>query len=134
MILRKEIEILGSKGRERVVALFDSGSTYSIISRDTAERVEIFTPLPQPKKLKIADGNYIEITHAIRIDFKINGITLSDEFLVFDKLPDDVIIGAKTMQAWRIKLDFEKEEVIIDPDVAKLILYACQIQVILPCT
>ena len=123
MILRKEIEILGSKGTEKVVALFDSGSTYSIISRNIAERVEIFIPLPKPKKLKIADGNYIEITHAIRVDFKVNVITLSDEFLVFDKLPDDVIIGASTMQKWRIKLDFDKEDVIIDPDVADLILY-----------
>ena len=77
MILRKEIEVLGSKGVEKVVALFDSGSTYPIISRNIAEKVEFFTPLPQPKKLKIADGNYIKITNAIRVDFKINGITLS---------------------------------------------------------
>lgn len=123
MILRKEIEILGSKGTRKVVALFDSGATYSIISENIAREIEIFTPLPQPKKLKIADGNYIRITHAVRIDFKINGIDLSDEFLVFEKLPEDVIIGASTMQKWRIKLDFENEDVIVNPDVAKLVLY-----------
>ena len=143
MILRKEIEIFGSKGSRKLIALFDSGATYSIISKNTAQQVEIFTPLPQPKKLKIADGNFITITHAVRIDFKINGITLSDEFLVvedslfqsickilhpndflvFEKLPEDVIPGASTMQKWRIKLDFENENVIINPDVAKLVLY-----------
>ena len=123
MILRKEIEILGSKGSRKVVALFDSGATYSIISQPIAQEVEIFTPLPQPKKLKTADSNIITITHRVSLDFKINGITLSDEFLVFEKLPEDVIIGAKTMQAWRIKLDFEKEDVIINPEVAKLVLY-----------
>jgi len=31
-----------------------------------------------------------------------------------------LIIGAKTMQAWRFKLDFEADEVIIDPRVTRL--------------
>lgn len=123
MILRKEIEVLGSKGSKKVIALFDSGSTYSIISEKLARTVETLTPLPQPKKLKIANGEVTVINHRVPLDFKLNGITLSDEFLVFDKLPNDVIIGASTMQKWRIKLDFEKEDVIVNPEVAELILY-----------
>ena len=123
MILRKEIEIFCLKCSKKVLALFDSGATYSIISENIAKEVEIFIPLPQPKKLKVANGEIITITHRVPLDFKINGITLSDEFLVFEKLPEDVIIGASTMQKWRIKLDFEKEDVIINPDVAKLVLY-----------
>jgi len=31
-----------------------------------------------------------------------------------------VIIGASTMQKWRFKLDFEREEIIIDPRVSGL--------------
>lgn len=37
-----------------------------------------------------------------------------------DKLSEDMIIGARTMQGWRIKLDVEKEEVTFDPSVARL--------------
>ena len=33
---------------------------------------------------------------------------------------EEVIIGAATMQKWRIKLDFEHEQVIVDPSLAKL--------------
>jgi hypothetical protein len=35
-------------------------------------------------------------------------------------LSEPVIIGAKTLQAWRMKLDFEHDEVVIDPRVTKL--------------
>jgi hypothetical protein len=35
-------------------------------------------------------------------------------------LSEEAIIGAKTLQAWRMKLDFEQDEVIIDPRVTKL--------------
>jgi len=35
-------------------------------------------------------------------------------------LSNGVIIGAATLQKWRLKLDFERDEVIIDPRVTKL--------------
>jgi len=37
-----------------------------------------------------------------------------------------LIIGAKTMQAWRLKLDFEHEDVIIDPRVTRIRLLLLQ--------
>jgi len=40
--------------------------------------------------------------------------------MVIEKLSNGVIIGAKTLQAWRLKLDFESDEIIIDPKVTKL--------------
>lgn len=40
--------------------------------------------------------------------------------MVLPGLFEALIIGAATMKKWRIKLDFEKEEVIIDPRVARL--------------
>ena len=38
-----------------------------------------------------------------------------------------LIIGAKTMQAWRLKLDFEHEDVIIDPRVTRIRLLLLQV-------
>ena len=45
---------------------------------------------------------------------------LSDEFLVVPNFSEEAIIGAATLQKWRIKLDFEHDTVIVDPKVAKL--------------
>jgi hypothetical protein len=54
------------------------------------------------------------------LEFEINDVQLSDEFLIVPNLSEDAIIGAATMQKWRIKLDFEHDVVIVDPKVAKL--------------
>ena len=40
--------------------------------------------------------------------------------MVIPGLSEPVIIGEATMQKWRMKLDFEANEVIIDPRVTKL--------------
>ncbi len=67
-----------------------------------------------------AEGHYIEVTHAVRLDFYMGDILLSDEFLVIPGLSEDSIIGAATMQKWRIKLDFEHDTATVDPKVAKM--------------
>ncbi|MBK7807123.1 MAG: hypothetical protein IPJ51_12580 [Saprospiraceae bacterium] len=54
------------------------------------------------------------------MDFYMDDILLSDEFLVIPGLSEEVIIGAATMQKWRIKLDFEHDKAIVDPKVAKM--------------
>ncbi len=67
-----------------------------------------------------SEGHYIEVTEAVRLDFYIDDILLSDEFLVIPGLSEEAIIGAATMQKWRIKLDFEHDVAIVDPKVAKM--------------
>ena len=41
-------------------------------------------------------------------------------FMLIPDLSEETIIGATTLQKWRLKLDFEHDEVIIDPRVTKL--------------
>jgi len=47
-------------------------------------------------------------------------LNVSDEFLVVPTLSEEIIIGAATMQKWRIKLDFEHDTVWVYPKVAKM--------------
>jgi hypothetical protein len=42
-------------------------------------------------------------------------VLMSDEFFVVPNLSEEVIIGAATLQKWRIKLDFEHEVVVLNP-------------------
>ena len=42
----------------------------------------------------------------MRLDFEINDVRLSDEFMVVPYLSEEVIIGVTTMQKWRIKLHY----------------------------
>lgn len=104
-------------------ALFDTGSTYSCIRGDLAEKMGLLDKLPEFRYFGTASENqYLKVENGMRLDFEINDVTLSDEFMVVDRLSEEVIIGATTMQKWRIKLDFEHDTVTVDPKVAKLIL------------
>jgi len=123
MILRIPLLFEGSKQSRNLYALFDSGATYSCINEHIAEELEIFTPLHTPMKLATASEHvFMEISNVVRLDFYKDDIRMSDEFLVVPSLSEEIVIGANTMQKWRIKLDFEHDTVIIDPKVAKLIL------------
>ncbi|RKX70705.1 hypothetical protein DRP53_04170 [candidate division WOR-3 bacterium] len=120
-VIEKEIILKGSKGKEEITAVFDSGATYSCIQPELAENLGVTEPLPAPKHFGTAKkGEKVTARKAIRLDFDLNGYTFSDEFMVIPGLSDPVIIGAATLQKWRMKLDFENDEIIIDPRVTKL--------------
>jgi hypothetical protein len=120
-IIRKEIELVGSKSRRKEIALFDSGATYSCIRKEIAQELEIILPLTRPIRLITAqEKNYMEVKERVVLDFYISGYRFSDEFLIIENLSEKVIIGAATLQKWRLKLDFEKEDIIIDPRVTEI--------------
>lgn len=121
MILEKELLFEGALGEQRLTALFDTGSTYSCIHPDCVRSLDKPIPVRHPFKVELDQkGQAVEIRHAIRLDFYIDGYHFSDEFVIVPDLSEKVIIGAATMQKWRFKLDFEKEELIIDPRVTRL--------------
>ena len=117
MVLERELLLIGSKGMIRCRALFDSGASYSILRRDVAEAIAELERIPDPQNYifeTARPGDTIEATHVVRLEFRFydSQARFSDEFIVFDECSEKLIIGAKTMQAWHIKLDFEGEEII----------------------
>lgn len=120
-VIEKKIELAGSRGKEEVVALFDSGATYSCIQPELAERLEMTTSLPKPMEFGTAETEKkVTAYHRVVLNFYLNGYLFSDEFMIIPSLSEPVIIGVATLQKWRMKLDFENDEVIIDPRVTKL--------------
>ena len=131
-IIEKNIILKGSKGEKNILTLFDSGSTYSCIQENLAKKIANLEPLPEPREFETTEeGRTVKATHRISIDFYLNSDRFSDEFMVLSKLSGNtcpvgrndrtgVIIGASTMQKWRMKLDFENDEIIYDPRVTKL--------------
>jgi hypothetical protein len=119
-VITKDIEIAGDKGRRKIHTLFDSGATYSFIRKTIAEEIATLLKYPAPKVFTLGNKSQMEATHRTAFEIIIDGLTISDEVVVADELAEDFIIGASTMQKWRIKLDMEKEEVIIDPNVTEL--------------
>lgn len=120
-IIAKDMRLEGSKGEEEVEGLFDSGATYSFIEKALAERLGVIDVLPKPMRFETAkEGESVEARERVSLNFYLDGYRFSDEFMVIPGLSERLIIGATTMQKWRFKLDFEREEVIIDPRVTRL--------------
>ena len=120
-VIEKSIKSRGSKGEAEKPALFDSGASYSCIRKELAEKLGIVEALPDARRFGTAEKDHvIKGTHRITLDFHINGDRFSDEFMVIEALSDEVIIGAATLQKWRMKLDFENDEVVYDPRVTNL--------------
>ena len=120
-VIEKEIILKGSKGEKEITAVFDSGASYSCIKPELAGRLGITEDLPEPMEFGTAkEGEKLVADRAVRLNFYIDGYRFSDEFMLIPDLSDPVIIGAATLQKWRMKLDFENDEVIIDPRVTKL--------------
>lgn len=122
-IIKLPLHYEGSQGEKTLYTLFDSGATFSCIGADYVEGMEKLIKLRHSKLFETAsEGHFVEIKYVVRLDFYIDDIMLSDEFMVVPNLSEEAIVGVTTMQKWRIKLDFDSDKVIVDPKVAKLIL------------
>ena len=66
------------------------------------------------------EGEIVSAIGRVTLNFYIGDYRFSDEFMVIEGLSNGVLIGAATLQKWRLKLDFEHDEIIIDPRVTKL--------------
>jgi predicted aspartyl protease len=120
-VIKLPLLFVGSKGEKKLYALFDSGANLSCIHPDYVRDIADKQALGRVRKIATAsEGHFIEVKDAVRLDFYINDVLLSDEFLVVPALSEEAIIGAATLQKWRIKLDFEHDKVEVDPKVAKL--------------
>ncbi len=120
-ILVKQVVLRGDKGQVELDGMFDTGATYSVIRKDIAEQIATVIQLDEPITLRTAEqGRQLTVTHRVVLTFWLNGYRLSDEFLVLEELSRPVLIGAATMQKWRIRLDMANEEVIVDPTATEL--------------
>ena len=120
-VLRLPFLYAGSRGEKYLYTLLDSGASLSCIHPDCLEGLADAFLLGRPRYIITAsDEHRIEVKEATRIDFYINDVLVSDEFIVVPGLTEQVVIGATTMQKWRIKLDFEHDTVHVDPKVAKM--------------
>ncbi|MEW6680611.1 MAG: retropepsin-like aspartic protease [bacterium] len=120
-LLVENLKIAGNKGEDEVACLFDTGSSETLIREDVARKIVTIVELPHAVEFKMADGETILTSRkAVYLSITINGCEILEPAIVVEKLSDEMIIGAETMQRRKIKLDLEKEKITIDPRSARL--------------
>ncbi len=124
-VISYKVKLKGSKGEAEAEALFDTGASMSFIKQSLAEKLGIIDKLPEPIEFETArQGDYIRAEERVALDFWLDGDRMSDEFLVLpdEVMSEDVIVGASTMQKWRIQIDMEHEKVFSSRRVKKHML------------
>ena len=122
-LLELPCTLVGTLGRISTVCLFDSGASYSVIRRATAERIARLQPLPEPFVFEtVSEGDFVTARYEIFLEFFLEDAPrcFTDSFMVMDRLSEELIIGATTMQKWQIKLDFVAEKVLYDRKMHRL--------------
>jgi hypothetical protein len=119
--MKRTLLYIGSKGEKTLNTLFYQGASMSLIHPDVLSGLATPVQLGRIRELATAvEGHFIKVKYATALDFYINGVLVSDEFFIVPDLSEEVIIGATTLRKWRIKLDFEHDQVIVDPKVSRM--------------
>jgi len=118
-LIYKKLKLRGSKGSRTFNALFDTGASDSFISAKHARLIERPTRLAEPVKLELGKGK-ISAQHVVVANVRLDGFRLHWTFVVVPGLTEELVIGADFLQRWKIKLDPEKEKIILDPKALKV--------------
>ncbi len=122
-LIIKKLRVAGDKDERRLQVLFDTGASASFVRQDVADSIATTLKLPASRTFTLGDGlGRLRVNETVVLYVYIGGVEISDNFIVAPRLSDEVIIGANTLQKWRIKLDLENEKVIIDKRMARLLL------------
>lgn len=88
-----------------LTAVFDTGSFDSIIREDRVPPGAVVVRRKTPKALRAAvGGSRLEIIGQIPLVLTIGDKRVEDAVLVAPKLAQEMLVGAKTMQAWDINV------------------------------
>mgnify|MGYP001774526652 CR=1 FL=1 len=124
----REVEVTINGRTRKVRALFDSGSSFTVMGyevlKELFDMVEV-KPLVKPREVVLVDGRKIVIDGYIDSQIMINGYMIEDRIYLSKYIArkvivenrelhlPDLIIGAPTMETWGIELSLEKGDVII---------------------
>lgn len=86
-IIKTPLLFVGSLGEKHIYTLYDSGANLSRIHPDILDNLEIPVSLGRTRKVGTAsEGHFIEVNQRVSLDFYMDDVLLSDEFLVIPRV------------------------------------------------
>ena len=121
-IINKRLWVSGSIGKRECEVLFDTGASACFVRDDIVKEVSQILPLSTPLTFTLGNGTTMKSEFTTDLQVNIKEHLLAHMFLVVQKLPYEVIIGADFLQRWKIKLNPATEEFIIDEKALEIVL------------
>ena len=121
--ITRDLKVWGTRGKQEIKdVLLDGGASISVMRKDLASTLcgDALMPIldkngdPLPKKkleITLGDGETkLQALGACGFSTVIDGRPVWDEAWVTEKLSSPLIIGARTLQQFKIHLNYEPEE------------------------
>lgn len=123
MRIYRNLRVRSSKGAMEVRALFDTGASFTVVRRDIAEKIGHILPT-DVKEVVLADGKTrLKVLGYVPISTVLEGSPVDDIAYVVEELAEELIIGAKVMEFYDIKLDPSKNKIIVGKNYSSFELY-----------
>ncbi|MEW6481747.1 MAG: retropepsin-like aspartic protease [bacterium] len=120
-LITKKLKVMGDKGEREVNCLFDSGASVSFIREDIQRAIATPFSLLKLMSFQLGDGRgRIEADRGVFLRIVLPEGDIFDDVVIVDSLGEEMVIGAQTLQRWRIKLDFEHDDIIVDKKALEL--------------
>ena len=105
--------------------LVDSGSTLDLISGRMARKLlslgHELIETTNNVKIKVANGKRSTLKQALKLNLILQGEhTNPVQWLVFEDLPFDMILGSRTCKKWKSKIDWGKSKFSLTPKDKKI--------------
>ena len=114
-LIKLVVLFAGSIGEKRLLASFDDVAKYSCIDLDMLSGLANPQKMAQLKYTVTSfDKTGVEVGSVTLLDFYINNVRVSDEFLVVPNLNEEVVIGDLTIRKWRMNIDIQNNSVHVD--------------------
>ena len=98
----KEVRIRFMDREATALALFDTGSSYTVVRRSFFEKVfgATWAPLPRPVKLCLANGRLVSADKYAVVTIVIDGVELSppETVLILDEFVEEVEVKGKELE------------------------------------
>ncbi len=118
-LITEKLLLIGHNGRTEVTALFDTGSTHSLVREDIARGIADLDDLPEPKEYQLAVGSIVA-RKGVFADVVLQGKRLTIGLKVVKGLTEELILGVDFMQTWQIRLDPRRHRATVDPRALRL--------------
>lgn len=107
--LETKVEFIKSKNRYATQAIFDTGSTVTIIPPEIADYLEFETDKRKPKMTIVTGSGILEVPRKIADRLKIKDIIFRDIIVGIHKVPDPikikVLIGMNVIEQIKLIID-----------------------------
>lgn len=109
-IIERSVEVSGQR-KKRIKALFDSGSSFSIIKKSIIKEIGYLKIGRTNIKLQLGNGQIMKVSQYVILGVKLNKNEYFHKFLIAE-IPEQMIIGVDFLQEFGHTLEFKNDKII----------------------